>query len=129
MLKQILALRNQVVAITSNQVSWLMPTPLWFHDRNETFNVLHKSLLYVKLDVVTHYVETGSSQFMRYRFDGNHPFGFSTLALVKAFYSVAVTNRKIGRFYKRPGQVFITVFTIVLTFFLIVAESLAVHTT
>ena len=68
-----------------------MPTPLWFHDRNETFNVLHKSLFYVKLDVVTHYVETGTSQFMRYRFDGNHPFRFSTLALVKAFYSVAVT--------------------------------------
>jgi hypothetical protein len=94
---------------------------------------LYKTFRVVKGDVVPHHEVTRPRQFMRDRFECDNPSGtrggaLGGLALIKAFRSIVVAYREVGRLDKGPSQVFIAVFGIAPAFLFAIAEFLTADT-
>ena len=65
---------------------------------------------------------------MRHGFDRDDAIGFGLLALIEAFDLRIVTDGKIRRLHKRPGQILVAVLHIALALAFPVTQFLTAHT-
>ena len=63
------------------------------------------------------------------RFDSDDTIAFGHFTLIKSFRLVVKADRKVGRFNKRPGQVFIAILGVALALLFTVAQLFTANAT
>ena len=107
--------------------SWLFVQPLCRTDQDRRYS--SKTAFFVKGFFLLQRVVTRSRQFVRQRLGCDRGVRPGFLAFVEALGLFTITSCKIGRFDKRPGEVFVAVPDLPLAFLLAVTGPHTIDTT